>query len=301
MTFFDILAKKISAKDSLHANYLNHFFRDQDDDYFKIASNYLEIYCNFLIDAYKVDLDYIVDSYLSLVYDVLVEQTRFMRKGSYRYSTLKEAEENVYSNREFMFKYMIGVALTTFFWKQHYEMFVFFKKAISLSQYGSYLEIGCGHGLYFIDAIKAGKHAKYQAYDLSETSIDVTEQLIKYTFGEKPDNVTLNLKDILEVNEAEKYNFITMGEVLEHVEEPQALLERVYSFLADGGIFYLTTCANAPVIDHIYLFNSADEIRLMIKNAGFIVQEELIINTGQMSIKNSKTVDIINYAARLTK
>ncbi len=301
MTFFDILAKKISARDSRHANYLNEFFNSQDEEYFKTANNYLENYCSFLIDSFKVDLDYIVDSYLSLVYDVLVEQTRFMRKGRYRYSTLKEAEENVYSNHEFMFKYMIGLVLSNFFWKNHYDMFSFFREVINRFTYEKYLEVGCGHGLYFIEAIKSSSFKSFQAYDLSHTSIDITTKLIDYTFHEAPKNVSIELRNIFDVEKSEKYDFITMGEVLEHVEEPKALLDGIGDLMSEGGLLFLTTCANAPAIDHIYLFNSTDHIKDVLNESNYDIVEELIINPGDLPMKNSETVNIINYAAVLKR
>ena len=71
------------------------------------------------------------------------------------------------------------------------------------------------------------------------------------------------------------YDFITMGDVLEHVEEPQELLSKLKRLLAPGGRVYLTTPANAPMLDHIYLFRNAQEIRDLIHECGFAIEFEV--------------------------
>jgi 2-polyprenyl-3-methyl-5-hydroxy-6-metoxy-1,4-benzoquinol methylase len=70
------------------------------------------------------------------------------------------------------------------------------------------------------------------------------------------------------------YDFITMGEVLEHVEDPVKLLSRLKDFLTDDGIAFITTPTNAPAIDHISLFESVQEIRTIIHKAGFDIVSE---------------------------
>ena len=81
--------------------------------------------------------------------------------------------------------------------------------------------------------------------------------------------------DIFDLPEDTTYDFITMGEVLEHVEQPRDLLLRVHSLLSPEGRAYITTPANAPTRDHIYLFNSAAEIRDMLNSAGLTIEREV--------------------------
>ena len=71
-----------------------------------------------------------------------------------------------------------------------------------------------------------------------------------------------------------QYDFITMGEVLEHVENPRELLDKIRRLLAPGAHAYITTPANAPMLDHIYLFNNAQEIRRMLTECGFSIEHE---------------------------
>jgi trans-aconitate methyltransferase len=65
--------------------------------------------------------------------------------------------------------------------------------------------------------------------------------------------------------------------VLEHVEDPVRLLEKLYELLDENGKVIITTPTNAPAIDHIYLFKNAEDIREVIRKAGFKILEEKCI------------------------
>jgi hypothetical protein len=47
--------------------------------------------------------------------------------------------------------------------------------------------------------------------------------------------------------------------------------------LAPSGRAYITTPANAPMPDHIYLFHDEEEIRRMLKVAGFEIEREALM------------------------
>jgi trans-aconitate methyltransferase len=66
-----------------------------------------------------------------------------------------------------------------------------------------------------------------------------------------------------------------MGEVIEHVEDPVALLNKLKELLAPNGVIFMTTPTNAPSIDHIYLFRNALEVIDVIHEAGLEVIEDI--------------------------
>ncbi len=77
------------------------------------------------------------------------------------------------------------------------------------------LEVGVGHGFYLSKALEIlGDKATLTAVDISETSIDMAKRFINDS------RITYNLKENADFKEGEKYDFITLGEVLEHAEEP---------------------------------------------------------------------------------
>ncbi len=154
--------------------------------------------------------------------------------------------------------YMHDERCPQFLWKHHYQMFDYF--TTTLPQYAdhikSYLEVGVGHGFYLAKALEVlGDKATLTAVDISETSIELAKRFINDT------RITYNLKNVFDFNNAEKYDFITLGEVLEHVEDPLSLLVKLNTLLSDNGVLFFTTPTNAPAIDHIYLFNNVEEIR----------------------------------------
>jgi len=298
------IIKTIEQKNKIHANNINNFIQECDEDFLKIANEYLESYCNFLMKSFDKDIDFIINSYLFMVQSIVVEQTRFMRNGHYRYSTLEEADKNVYSNKEYMFQYMIGVALSQFLWKNHKEMFEFFKSNMQeRTSSKKYLEIGCGHGLFFLESIKHNKFASYKAIDISETSLNITKRFTKEFFGEIPNHVEFIHQD---VNKADKsfgsFDFIAMGEVLEHVESPKELLSSIYRLLSDEGNAYISTCVNCPVKDHIYLYNEIEDIRKDFLDSGLKIVNEIIISNDNIPEEEwiSKKANL-SYAAIVKK
>ena len=173
---------------------------------------------------------------------------------------------------------MIGVALSQFLWKNHRDMFLFYRRHIGGARGDSYLEIGPGHGLFFMEAVRTGRFDQYYGLDISETSLRMTREFVQHSMGLRNGNVEFILADITKTDFEAGYDFVTMGEVLEHVEQPRELLDSIYRALKPGAKAYLSTCANAPVIDHIYLYNSVDEIRMDIEASGLAIADEVVIS-----------------------
>ena len=93
-----------------------------------------------------------------------------------------------------------------------------------------------------------------------------------------------------------------MGEVLEHVEDPVALLTRLRTLLNDNGIIFITAPTNSPAIDHIYLFRNAQEIREVIGKANLTIVEDIGIYVEDVSIEVAEKLKItLMYGAFLKK
>jgi 2-polyprenyl-3-methyl-5-hydroxy-6-metoxy-1,4-benzoquinol methylase len=83
-------------------------------------------------------------------------------------------------------------------------------------------------------------------------------------FRPNQSGVKFLLGDVTNVDLGARFDFITMGEVLEHVEQPQKLLIRLKELLVPGGRAFVSTCANCPAIDHVHQFDNIGQIRKMI-------------------------------------
>jgi 2-polyprenyl-3-methyl-5-hydroxy-6-metoxy-1,4-benzoquinol methylase len=286
--YLDLLYQEIAKKDLIHKKMLDSLWKKTTKDiYFEEANSYLELYINYLTND-GVSLEYIVDSYLNMCKSILIEQIKFKRTGRYSYDSFEETNEKVYSDKEFMKQYMIGVAVSQALWRNHYEMFKFFSEEIAdIERPYGYLEIGVGHGSFLHKVIQNGKFEKLTVVDVSQASLELTQGLLMHA-GFEICNIDFINQDIMtsDLVEGQKYDFITMGEVLEHVESPLELLEKIHDLLSTTGKAYISTCANAPVIDHIYLFNTIDEIRLLIEKSGLCIDKEIVIPNDNTSEEN---------------
>jgi 2-polyprenyl-3-methyl-5-hydroxy-6-metoxy-1,4-benzoquinol methylase len=258
---------QIKTLNPLHGKKLSKNLKKQDETYYQQADKFLLRYGNLLADAGK-DMDYSIECYLQMIADVNYESVQFMQTGEYTSKSFEEVNQRVYNDPNVMEYYMHGLLLSQFLWTHHYDITKYFTATITnnKNQIKNYLEVGGGHGMYISDAISIiGPDTNYDLADISPSSIDIAKRMINNP------KVNYNLIDIFEYFPSHKYDFITMGEVLEHVEDPVALLEKLHSLLADNGKVFVTTPTNAPAIDHIYLFKNADDIRGVINKAGFKV------------------------------
>jgi len=234
----------------------------------------LEDYIDFCLTQ-EVSIDFLIDSYITIVNDTFSEQLYFMKEKHYRYNSFSEVADKVYFNKEYMQKYMFGLAVTAFLWPNHAEIHRFFLKTLPLNKNGKYLEIGPGHGYYFMKAMKLSSYENFTGIDISQTSIDMTKSITEYFFQNVKEKTSFIVKDFLENKQTENiFDAIVMGEVLEHVENPLDFLNKIVSMSNSETHIYLTTCVNAPAIDHIYLYRTTEEVENMINASGMIIKDK---------------------------
>lgn len=259
---------RIHEKNPRHAKKIQQNLKGVGDRYFQKANAFYEQYEHFAQKAGH-DLEYGVNSYLQMVADYIYEQIRFAQTGEYSCKSFADANEKVYNNPEVMDYYMHGLMMSQFLWRHHYELLEFFLNGIESfqGQVHRYLEVGGGHGWYLAEAmdIVGRENRQYDLVDISPSSVEIAKGFL----AGRP--IQYFCQDIYEFEATEPYDFITMGEVLEHVEDPVGLLQQLYRLLAPGGTVFITAPANAPAIDHIYLFRNAAEIESVIDAAGFKV------------------------------
>lgn len=295
-----ILIEEIGQRNPLQAKSLNKFYMSLNQESKQTMINYLNVYIDVLNDM-SISLDEAIDAYNDMVKSILKEQIYFRKYKRYRYSTIEETNKLVYSDKHFMRNYMIGVGLSQFLWENHSMMFNLFKNTIPNYKSQKYLEIGPGHGLFFVEAIKGKYFNEYYGIDISETSLEMTRKILNRTM-ELSSNYELYRKNILEFHTTEKFDFITMGEVLEHVEKPKELLLKINGLLNKNGKAYISTCANAPVIDHIYLFNNVEEIRELLKECKFKIEDEIVFsNDNTERLKWTEERSNVSYASIVSK
>lgn len=201
------------------------------------------------------------------------EEIFFHREGRYRLSTFAEAVAEVYSNADYMRRYMSGLLLSQILWYNHIATLDMFLSRVlaAATQPFDYLEIGPGHGLMTYFAAAAPLSRNLEAWDVSAVSLKETRAALDQLGVTKP--VSLVETDILRAPSSEKrFDLIVISEVLEHLETPGAALRFLRSAIADGGRIFINVPINSPSPDHLYLLSSPQDVVELIEKAGFNVE-----------------------------
>jgi ubiquinone/menaquinone biosynthesis C-methylase UbiE len=260
----DAFIEGVIAENPVHANFLQASRSAMSKQTGKELIKYLE-YCLGL----GLTMSYIVDCYNTIVIDTHMEQLYFREHKKYRCSTFKEVADRVYFDADYMKKYMYGLAITSFLWPNHTAMHEFFLRTFPAGARGTYLEIGPGHGYYFRQAGMLGNFERMIGIDISAASIALTRDIIDHMGMKTQAKVDLIESDFLKMDSDDLYcSCIVMGEVLEHVEDPGLFIRMIARLSRPDTHIYMTTCVNAPAIDHISHFRTTAEVENLIRANG---------------------------------
>lgn len=213
-------------------------------------------------------------AYITIANDTLREQIYFQRNKHYRHDRFDAVAASVYFDASYMARYMYGLALTLYLWPNHLQIFRHFRSVLAGMHGGTYLEVGPGHGAFFRQAMLHGGFRECVGIDISPTSLAMTRRALVSLGRSTRTSWRLVEADLLAaIDIGGSYDMVVMGEVLEHVEQPQRFLERIRELSAPGATLYVTTAVNAPAIDHIYLFRSVAEVEGIARAAGLVVRD----------------------------
>ena len=297
---FQNIIEEIGNKSPLQKKKLSKYLTTRDYEFYSEANKFVAEYSGYL-SSQNIPMEYAVDSYIKMCNDMVKSQIFFLKTGKYPMEDADLVYETVYSNENEMKPLMIALALSQFLWSTHYDMYSSFSRCIkeNKSAISSYLEVGPGHGLFLKNAIEIlNSKVKFTVIDISDIAMNITKSIIKYFFYGLKTNIKYLVKDMLKLDTNQKYDFINMGEVLEHVNNPKSLVDKFQSLLSYNGKGFLSTCVNCPTTDHVYHFHSINEIREMINSSNLRICKELVLPTENIPmneiIKNKIT---INYCA----
>ena len=300
---FYLITQGVINKSSSQKKKILKFISTVDRLYFIRAETFATSFLKYL-EIQKIDFKYAINAYLKLCINMMTSQKYFLKNKKYPVDNEKLAYKNVYGNIKEMKSYMIGLAISQFLWPTHYAMYSFFIEKIKKenSKIKNYLEVGPGHGLFLIQALeKLNNNTQFDIVDISKTSIKITESIVN-TIIKKEKKINYKLKNIFDIKTLKKFDFITMGEVLEHVSKPKKLLIKLRNLVNDNGSIYISTCVDCPSIDHVYHFKSILEIENMIKQSGFRIIDKLVLPVEEKPMKEIiKNKITINYCAHIKK
>jgi 2-polyprenyl-3-methyl-5-hydroxy-6-metoxy-1,4-benzoquinol methylase len=286
------VVEAVSASEQKLGLRLRTYVESNDDVFHSRAEDFFGRYRHF-VESKGETFESGIDSFLRLQKSLDGQRAQFLRTGKYQNSSFQEVNRCVYSDPEVMRHHMHGLVFAQFLWPDQYRRFQFFADHLpGYTKIRRYLEVGGGHALYVSEAAKRLPAAAVDLVDISPTSLEMARGIAA---GAK---IRFHLMDVFDFPDQPVYDFITMGEVLEHVEQPRDLLLKLRRLLTPGGSMYITTPANAPMLDHIYLFRNAQEIRDMLTGCGFRIERETSQYAVQISEKLAEKMKLpLMYAA----
>ena len=294
----DDFAARVVDANPIHASFMRKSLKGMREDTRKELTDYLDYGLSL-----GLDLTYLALCYNTIVNDIRTEQIYFSEHGHYRWSRFADLANDVYFNAEYMRKYMYGLAITSFLWPNHVALHDFFVRTFPRDRTGTYLEIGPGHGYYFMQAAQLGNFDRLIGVDISEASVALTRDIVRHFGIDKRGHAEIIQKDFFTFNDGdEAYSCIVMGEVLEHVEEPAPFVAKLAKLSGPQTHVFLTTCMNAAAIDHISLFRTGKEVEDILTSNGFaIVESEYVPYLGKTLAECEAAALPVNVAYVLRK
>lgn len=212
------------------------------------------------------------------------KQIEFVRNQSYAYQNFESVNADVYQNQTYMEQtYYPALLFSYLFSSNYFEILrVFYQTFIPLAQkkQGKSCEIGIGHGLLSSLLLKNASHLQGIGMDISPVAQKVTMQVNEY-FNITP--LPVYIQDATQDIPQKNNEVMICAEVLEHLPDPKKLLDRIYDSLATQGLFFLTASINMESVDHLYLFQSDEEVVNMVEQAGFTILQK---NTAFLTAQN---------------
>lgn len=251
-------------------------------------------------ELYKKRINVLTD--LSL--EFLTLQSELEKTGKYKYSSFDEVEKFEYGKSQFNGPdYLWGLYFSEVFWKVHHNFVIFFINnfAKNLSVQGNFLEVPLGTGFFLCEFLRLNPKWNGFGIDIADTSIKFSKTILQV--NKIPNNsFKIDKMDFLNYKETKTFDRICCGEFLEHLENPQEALTKLYNLLSKNGKLFLTVAVWAAQKDHIFLYKNAEEVRNQIKLAGFNIEKELVQSVFVEDEKNPEKEKIpVSYTAILTK
>lgn len=241
-----------------------------------LAEDILEHYKR-LVDG---DVALIAKYFATMVLQCNKLQYKYELSGKYVTQSYDEVRDTVYDNTEKMTGYMFGLVSSQFAWSNHFQLWCFYEDNFlaSLSNVEQVLEIAPGHGYFGLNLLRRFPEANLIGIDISQVSLDMSRRIAE-EFDEK--SAQYRYQDAMQLTDeyVNAYDAVICGELLEHVSEPERILTSVTNALRPQGKAYVTAAITAAAPDHIYEFESPEQVITMAKNAGLTIVDEICEGT----------------------
>ena len=84
-----------------------------------------------------------------------------------------------------------------------------------------------------------------------------------------------------------EFDAVVISEVIEHLERPNMALQSLHAALTPGGRILINMPINSPAPDHIYLWESPEEMTALVEAQGFIIDATQILPQTGVSLERA--------------
>ena len=295
------VAQWIGKKSPFQKKSVSRYLESADGQFLEFAEDWI----SRLLQAQGGDDGHerLAESYVKYTKMVRVEEMHFGKSGEYRQPDYDDVYQEIYSQDDHMRGYVTGLGMTQVFWPNHYQIVRFyldrFIPLIADAKRGA--EIGVGHGFFHSEMLRGAPNATSQMLDVSPVALDFTHKIIEAT-GVDRSRATQQLCDVqkeIPVPDG-SLDVLLMGEVIEHLGQAEEVQTTMAKKMAENGVCFFTTAANARAEDHLLLFRTTGEIRSFLKDCGWEPIDEQLGTLNEMSLEEAEADGHnINYAAVL--
>ena len=237
---------------------------------------YCQLFLGWALAAFGEDsLPRITKAFVRFTSDVNLAQARYEATGCYEPKSFDDCLESVYTETKTMEEYLLGVFLTNFLWAHHLGLCRFFEERFlpRIADANRITEIAPGHGGWGLWALHALPKAKLEAYDISPSSLKIAGALAQAAGLSQRTRYTLQNAMELDTGAMQPVDACICCFLVEHLEDPDRLMNIIASLLRPGGHAFFTGALTAAQIDHIYEFKQESELVLLAERHGLRVLE----------------------------
>lgn len=211
-----------------------------------------------------------VDAYVGFCGAVNLAQARYEADGAYPRRSHAEVAQALYTTHA-MHDYLWGVLLTNVLWSHHFELLEAFAHEFvpRLPAGARLLELACGHGGWGVTALTERDDLTLTGYDLSEVGIGIARAVSKAAGVAQ--RAGYEVADALALPPGEPVPAVVCCFLLEHLDEPAALLAAIAQRLQPRGVAWVTGALTAAQDDHIFEFRRESELVALAEDAGLRV------------------------------
>ena len=268
----------------------------------KLGDNWVKDFANDIDTRFpeESELFKAADGYAEFAMDALILTAKFQKTKRYDNKTYEEAANEVYQCEEYMHKlYLPGIFLSHYLWDHHYAQQVFYEEVVKpkLPSKGYFYDVGVGTGFYSRNLLRDSGMSGIGC-DMSPHSLSYTRStLTNHNLADRYGCLLGNFYSLQ--HQIKAADFVLSIEVLEHLEDPQEMINALFNSLKPGGLGMISAAVNAPNADHIYLYRSGEEVEAQLEKSGF----KIISSICDKAYEARKKGEIIpeNYCAFLQK